>query len=116
MSYDLAVWEGQRPDGDDEAIEIFAELAERYLEEDEVPATPKIARFVEALVQRWGDLEDTEDSPWATGGTGDASGPVLHINIRHGDERVGEVSAHVAGLAQEHGLVCYDFQQNRVRP
>jgi hypothetical protein len=112
----LAVWEGRRPDSDDEAIEIFAELAERYLEEDEVPATPKIARFVEALVQRWGDLEDTEDSPWATGGTGDASGPVLQINIRDDGERVGEVSAYVAELAQEHGLVCYDFQEDRVRP
>ncbi|MEQ0557819.1 hypothetical protein ABJI51_01965 [Amycolatopsis sp. NEAU-NG30] len=96
--------------------EIFAELAERYLEEDDVPATPKIARFVEALVQRWGDLEDAEDAPWATGRTGDASGPMLQINIRDDEDRVGKVSAHVAELAQEHGLVCYDFQEDRVRP
>ncbi|PRX49197.1 hypothetical protein B0I33_103230 [Prauserella shujinwangii] len=112
----MAIWDGRRPDSDDEAIEIFGELAERYLENDEVPAAPKITRFVDALVARWGDLDDTGDAPWATGGTGDASGPVLNVNIRYGDDRVDEVSASVAELAEEHGLVCYDLQQERLRP
>jgi hypothetical protein len=112
MSYDLAVWEGDRPQNDDGALEMFAHLAEQYLEGEPTPPTPAIARYVNALLERWPDTGD--DTPWASGGTGDASGPVLSINIRYGREA--EVSAYAADLAHEHGLVCVDLQQDRLRP
>ncbi|QWF85601.1 hypothetical protein [Amycolatopsis sp. CA-230715] len=116
MSYDLVVWEGPRPDSDDEACEVFADLAERYLEGDPVSGTAAITRFTEALVRRWGDLDHDAESPWATGGTGDTNGPILTVNIRHSDDRLEEVANHVAELAAQHSLVCYDPQQDRLRP
>lgn len=112
----MAVWEGQRPADDDEAGEIFGELAERFLEEDGQPASPRITRFVAALVSRWGDLDGTGDAPWASGGTGDASGPVLHLHLRPDDDRLAEVAAAVADLATAHDLVCFDLQEGSLRP
>lgn len=107
MSYDLGVWEGDRPKNDDEALETWGELAERYLEDPE-PPTPRIARYIEVLLERWPDTRD--DSPWASSGTGDASGPVLCINIMYG--RQTEPTAYAADLAREHGLVCVDLQED----
>lgn len=88
-------------------------LAEQYLETEETPPTPRIARYREALLQRWPDTE-LAASPWASGQTGDASGPVLSVQIQPG--RAEEVAVYVADLADEHGLVCYDLQQDRLRP
>jgi hypothetical protein len=112
MSYDIAVWEGDRPDSADEAAAVFADLAERYLEGDEDPPTEEIAAYVEALLDRWPG--DDEDSPWASSRTGDASGPVLCVYIVDGREE--DVLGYVADLAQEQGLVCYDLQEERLLP
>ena len=89
MSYDLAVWEGELPASDAEAAGEFMRLAEHWLEAweredggDELIPTPAITRYVDALLQRWPDIDDDEDSPWASGLTGDAAGPIIQINIR----------------------------------
>ncbi|MFD7769196.1 hypothetical protein [Streptomyces sp. NPDC059787] len=44
MSYDLAVWDGDRPFGNRQAGLMYDELYERYLESDDavVPSTPHI--------------------------------------------------------------------------
>lgn len=115
MSYDLVVWEGVRPDSDDAAGEEYGALIEQYLEADEVPATPTITRYIDALLSRWPDNDDDGGlGPWASGGAGDASGPVFTMNILF--DRATEVSADAAVLAQAHGLVCYDPQEDRLRP
>jgi hypothetical protein len=114
MSYDIAVWQGERPLDDDTALDMWVELAERYLEGVEEPPTPEIARFVEALLARWPDLDESSDGPWASSRTGDASGPVLCVNIV--PDRQDETSVYVAELARQHGLICFDPQQDRLRP
>lgn len=110
MSYDLAVWDGEAPASAEEAIAVYADLAEEYLEVDEIVPTAKITGYIEALLQRWPD--DDDNAPWASGGTGDASGPVLCVNISPGRED--EVVPHAAELATEHGLVLYDLQEDRL--
>ncbi|MDH6554973.1 hypothetical protein M2160_009346 [Streptomyces sp. SAI-117] len=60
MSYDLAVWDGDRPLDDGQAGLTYDELYERYLESDDVvvPPAPRIVAYVEALVARYPDDVD----------------------------------------------------------
>ncbi|MET8102789.1 DDE-type integrase/transposase/recombinase [Streptomyces sp. NPDC005236] len=66
MSYDLAVWDGDRPLDDDQAGSTYDELYERYLESDDVvvPLVPRIVAYVDALVERYPD--DVARSVWAS--------------------------------------------------
>ncbi|MFF8975156.1 hypothetical protein [Streptomyces sp. NPDC014995] len=117
MSYDLAVWEGERPADDRTAGRVFTDLFDRYLEPDvDSPPTERIAAYVAALVERWGDVtDDVEDaSPWAAGPLiGGAGGPLVYFPMSW--SRAEEVSAWAAALADSMGLVCFDPQQNRLR-
>ncbi|CAM5702866.1 hypothetical protein SGRIM128S_09621 [Streptomyces griseomycini] len=50
MSYDLAVWEGERPADDKTASRVFNDLYDRYLNgEDEESPSERIAAYVGAL-------------------------------------------------------------------
>lgn len=83
MSYDLAVWEGERPADDKAAGRVFSDLYDRYIDgEVEEPPSERVATYVAALLERWCDLtEDEEDtSPWSTGPLiGEASGPLIYF-------------------------------------
>lgn len=53
MSYDLAVWEGERPADDRAAGRAFTALYDRYVDTDEQhPPIERIAAYVAALLQR----------------------------------------------------------------
>jgi hypothetical protein len=43
-----------------------------------------------------------------------AGGPLVHVPLRW--DRAEEASAYVAALADSMGLVCFDVQQNGLRP
>ncbi|MFJ6393990.1 hypothetical protein ACIQJT_41170 [Streptomyces sp. NPDC091972] len=115
MSYDLAVWEGERPANDKIASRIFNDLYDRYLDsETQEPPSERIAAYVAALLERWCDItEDREEtSPWSVGPLMDsASGPLMYFGM--GWSRAGEASAYAADLADSMGLVCFDVQEGR---
>lgn len=114
MSYDLAVWDGERPLDDDAAGSAFDELYERYLESEEaaVPPSPRIEAYVNALIERY--PEDGRDSPWASPPVMDeASGPIVYLLTSY--SRAEEVSEYAASLAREYGLICYDPQGETLR-
>lgn len=114
MSYDLAVWEGERPLDDAEAGAIYDELYERYLESQDtvVPPSPRIDAYVETLVERYPD--DVPRSPWASPPVIDeASGPIVYLLMTY--SRAEDVSAYAAALAREHGLICFDPQEEALR-
>ncbi|MFD5065302.1 hypothetical protein [Streptomyces sp. NPDC058394] len=116
MSYDLAVWDGDRPLNDDQAGSTYDELYGRYLESDEVvvPPAPRIAAYVEALVARYPDDID-RIVVWASPPVmEEASGPIVYLLMRCG--KAEEVSEYAASLAREHGLICFDPQGERLRP
>ncbi|WP_221353291.1 hypothetical protein [Streptomyces beigongshangae] len=117
MSYDLAVWEGERPTDDRTAGRVFTDLFDRYLEAEVCdPPSERITAYVAALVKRWGDVtDDVEDaSPWSAGPLiGGAGGPIVYFPMSW--SRAEEVSAWAAALAESMGLVCFDPQQNRIR-
>ena len=118
MSYDLAVWEGERPTDSGDAGQIFLRMYDRYIGGEMSPPTPKIAGFVQALLAEYPDLTELDDdqvdeSPWADGPLiGDASGPLLYFGVVN--SRSDEMQSLVATKAREHGLVCFDPQAEEV--
>ncbi|GGN66909.1 hypothetical protein GCM10011579_038800 [Streptomyces albiflavescens] len=118
MSYDLAVWEGERPADDRAAVRTFRDLYDRYVDtEVEHPPTERIAAYVAALLERWCDLTEdvNETSPWSTGPLiKEASGPLIYFPMQW--SRAAEASAYAATLADSMGLVCFDPQHNQLRP
>ncbi|MEU9858771.1 hypothetical protein [Streptomyces sp. NPDC047974] len=116
MSYDLAVWDGDRPVDNRQAGSMYDELYERYLESDDVvvPPAPRIVTYVEALVARYPDDVD-HSVVWAsTPVIDEASGPIVYLVMSYG--KADEVSEYAAELAREQGLVCFDPQGECLRP
>ncbi|MEU6424029.1 hypothetical protein [Streptomyces spiralis] len=118
MSYDLAVWEGERPADDKAAGRVFEDLYARYIDSDtDHPPTERIAAYVAGLLERWCDLTEDEDdaSPWSTGPLiGEARGPLIYFPMRY--SMAEEASTFAASLAQSMGLVCFDPQYDKLRP
>ncbi|MFC8879808.1 hypothetical protein [Streptomyces ardesiacus] len=118
MSYDLAVWEGERPADDKTAGQVFSDPYDRYIDSEvEEPPSERIVAYVAVLLERWCDLtEDEEDtSPWSTGPLIDeASGPLIYFPMRF--SMAEEAAAYAAAVAECMGLVCFDVQQDRLRP
>jgi hypothetical protein len=118
MSYDLAVWEGDRPADDAAAPREFRRLYDRYIGSRDLQSpTPRIAAYVRALLDRYPDItsEAGEDSPWADGPLiNDASGPFLYFTMVY--SQCDEASAWAAQVAQDRGLACYDPQTGQLRP
>ncbi|GGU15301.1 hypothetical protein [Streptomyces lateritius] len=116
MSFDLAVWDGDRPLDNRQAGSTYDELYERYLESDDVavPPAPRMTAYVEALVARYSDDVD-HSVVWAsTPVIDEASGPVVYLLMSY--DKAEEASEYAAELAREHGLVCFDPQGECLRP
>ncbi|MFF7250736.1 hypothetical protein ACFZBU_43550 [Embleya sp. NPDC008237] len=119
MSYDLAVWEGERPADNAAAARCFVDLYDRYMD-TEGPAVPPvdcITAFVAALLERWPDPTeiDDDDSPWSAGPLiGAACGPLIYVPMSW--SRVEETSAYAAEVAASLGLNCFDPQARQLRP
>lgn len=117
MSYDLAVWEGNRPTDNAAAADMFADLYERYIEADVAhPPTPVIREFIADLLSHWPDLtvDNFETSPWTVSGMADSGrGPLAYFGMR--SDMAGAPAAYAAELAKAMDLVCYDPQTRKLR-
>jgi len=119
VSYDLAVWDEQRPADDRSAGRVFEDLYERFLDDEhaEHPPTERISAFVGALLERWCDAtEDVEEaSPWAAGPLiCEAGGPLVYVPLRW--DKAEEASVYVAALlpqerSRESGAVSLNSAQ-----
>jgi 8-oxo-dGTP diphosphatase len=119
MSYDLAVWEGERPEDATTAGQVFADLYDRYISGERQPPAAPISEYVNTLLERWcdmtGDEEEDGNSPWSTGPLiRSASGPLVYFAMRYSMAQ--EASAYAANLAASMGLVCFDPQLNELWP
>jgi hypothetical protein len=117
MSYDLAVWEGDRPANDVDAAAEFGRLHDRFMASDDaVQPTVRIVGYINALLDRYPDIGTAAgaDSPWSTAPLlGEASGPLVYFPMVW--SRCTEVSAWAAGVAEAHGLNCFDPQREQLR-
>lgn len=118
MSYDLAVWEGDSPSDDEDGTKFYREQIvpqlENYDRRNPISPTSRIMAYVEALLERWPDITTDDDgSPWATGPLiSEAVGWFIYFPMVR--SMAEEASAFAAGVARQHGLVCYDPQQERL--
>ena len=108
MTYVLAVWDGDMPADNERAAEEYERLVEQT-EDREILPTPKIRRYVEALLGHWPDIteEGGENSPWSDGPLmNDATGQlfVFGLGASFGEEPF----TYCRELAREHGLVFFD--------
>ena len=109
MSYDLPVWEGEVPQNNEAALAQFVELMDDMESSEPSGPSSRIRAFVEALLAKWPDIDDAEDSPLHTCPLMDeASGSLVYFPMGYG--RAGEVSTVAATLARDMGLVCFDPQ------
>ncbi|MFI9818176.1 hypothetical protein [Saccharothrix variisporea] len=118
MSYDLAVWEGDRPADDETAERTFLELFDRYIDTDvEHPPTERMERFEAALLGHWPGTSDPasdHSSPWSVlPFGGEARGPVVYLAMQY--SRAVEAAEVIASLASSMGLVCFDPQTGELR-
>jgi hypothetical protein len=118
MSYDLAVWEGEHPADDGGATKFYTDhivpQLESYDPDNPIPPTPRIREYVQALLARWPDLEEDLDSPWSVSPLMDSAiGSFIYFPMAW--SMADEASAFAAEVARQHGLVCYDPQQERLR-
>src|SRR5580765_6633955 len=106
MSFNVAVWEGKAPDSDADAAAEFDALYERHMSGRSSRPSAAIRKFVDAMLDAYGDLGDDEDeAPWSDGPLlNDASGPLFYFGIVF--SRVDEVLPVVAATAKARGLVC----------
>lgn len=117
MSYNLAVWEGERPRTDADAAEAFEALYAQHTDADPSPEpTPAIRRYVEALLASYPDLDDDneDDTPWSDAPLiTNATGPIFYFGMVFSQAET--ASEFAANVAREHGLVCFDPQSNKLR-
>lgn len=107
MSYDLAVWIGERPANNRAAA---LEYEERVNADEQLPRPTgdRIRAFVADLVARHPEGQD--DGPWSIEPVLDEhSGDLAVLTVLVSG--IGRVEPDVRDLAQKHGLVAYDPQQ-----
>jgi hypothetical protein len=110
MSYDVAVWVGDTPTDDKQALQTYEALWERYESTDE-PPNQRILGYIGSLTARYPDLTvlSDDDSPWADGPlTGNVMGPFFYFSMVY--SKVEEALPFIAETARHHGLVCFDPQ------
>jgi len=116
VTYNIAVWEADRPATNAAADQAFWELLDQMHSRSE-PPTEKIRAYVESLLDLWPDITDErgDDSPWADGPLmNNANGNAIYFSLVF--SMAEEASGVVGQLAQQHGLVCYDPQEGALRP
>ncbi len=114
MSYDIAVWVGERPLDDDEATRVYERLYEQSENTDAAPS-PLLLDFIGALTSRYPDLmdlseDDSDGSPWADGPlTLNVVGSFFYFALTYSGAE--EALPFIAETARAHGLVCFDRQR-----
>jgi len=112
VSYDLAVWEGERPAGDAAAGREFERLWAHYVGGGQPrPPTPRIAAYVQALLDRYPDID--------TGAGEDSHGPMALLSGMHRVPLSTTAAGNVCHSAKKlrglrHGLViaCFGLTVN----
>jgi hypothetical protein len=117
VSFDLAVWEGDRPANDFAAAAEFKRLYDLYIESDApVEPTARIATYVQALLARYPDIDTDagDESPWSTAPLmNEARGPLVYFPMVW--SRSEETSEWATRLAEHQGLNCFDPQATQLR-
>jgi hypothetical protein len=121
MSYDLAVWVGEQPasatDADNEYARRMDAMEEALDHELVVPPAPELIAFVEAVLDRYPELDEDSgpECPWASAPLrAEIVGDLIYFPMTFsGAEFARDVVADIAGSLE---LVCYDPQLEALLP
>jgi hypothetical protein len=113
MSFDLSVWYSSQPVGPEEGGPFHVALCEGH--HDGLESSPRVRRFVDELIARYPQIDDVpedkvDECPW-TIAFDQSEG---HVIMCIAWSRAEEMKSIVHGLADKHGLVCYDPQADEV--
>jgi len=114
MSFDLAVWDADRPVRTGEAERRYTQMCEG--QDPAGASSHRVTAFVEECERRWpGDSdEDLDASPWASWPLTAQRTPCGFVaNIRWG--AAAGMFGEWAEMAERHGLVLYDPQSSVVK-
>lgn len=119
MSYDLAIWDGPKPDSNAEAIAEFERRMEAMEEALDEPASvsPAIRAFIDAALARFPELDENSGSecPWAMSPMdADAAGDLIYVPMTFSGAEYAR--APLAEIADSLGLVCFDPQIDQMLP
>ncbi|GGV70781.1 hypothetical protein GCM10010277_82080 [Streptomyces longisporoflavus] len=81
------------------------------------PPSERLTAYVAALPKQWCDITEDEEepSPWSAGPLIEsASGPLMYFGMAW--SRAEEALTYAADVADSMGLICFDVQENRLRP
>lgn len=115
MSFDLGVFFTEKPHSDDDARDRYVACCEEDDLSPWVVPNPKVAAFLKDLTARYPDIKDMPEQnvdacPWAA--SLDVSrGHVLMPMVHSWAERM---YPFILGLAEKHGLVCFDPQEGMI--
>ena len=101
MTYDLAVWEGERPPSDEAAHALYMRLSDPFPQGPVGAVTDVINDFAIAVGERF-EIEGVQECG--------SFAYIMGIRATGGDVDP------IALLAVEHGLVCYDPQAMSLLP
>lgn len=113
MSFDLYIWREQYPITAEHAAKICQQLADGR--DGVVEPDARVLDFRKELADRFPDLEglsdhELESSPWNMSPDATPSRVVLCMSWSSADEAL----AFILGLADRHGLICFDPQGGEV--
>ncbi|QFU88364.1 hypothetical protein [Amycolatopsis sp. YIM 10] len=111
MSYDLAVWHEPAGIAADQAARKYTRLITEEPGTD--PTHPRVAAFYRELTARYPELDglpDDDSSPWSVRLTVTSAAVVMCLVWSRADE----VGPQVRSLADRHGLVVFDPQNESV--
>src|SRR5689334_16289742 len=93
----------------------FHDRIEALEEVEPSPASPKLLEFVGALLARYPDLDDDNDTVWAAGPLSDEIiGDFINMAVVW--PRVEEAQTFIRATAHQHGLHFYDPQSDVFYP
>jgi len=115
MSFDLAVWHEPSGITSQEAADRYGQLVQVEPVPGAVPGHPQVAAFFQELTAEYPDLgslpiDDLDGSPWSAGLTVTDTAVLMSMSW----SRVDVVATVVRKLADQHGLVLFDPQDNTV--
>ena len=111
MSFDQAIWVGEKPANSLEARQTFDRLMSEFDETE--PADPRLETCKREITARYSDglLSMVTGSVWATAPLA-PRGRLLYMNLSWGTSD--KVLGFIARTAAKHGLVCFDPQTSTV--
>lgn len=115
MSFDLGVFYTDRPHSDDDAGERYVAYCGGGDLKPWIEPSPRVAAFLKELAEQYPHIaevpeQSVDGSPWAAA-LDESEGHILMPMVFSWAERMYPI---IVGLAEKHGLVCFDPQEGKI--